>query len=108
MKGIIVIATMLVNSHRTTAQEIEIIAGLLQLRRDGHFQAIWVNGDLIRVQYDPGGPTSILGWKTAARMVATAREAAAKAAAPGPETIRKGPDRERSQRAAAAANGKAR
>jgi hypothetical protein len=63
--------------HRfSDEQKIEILQGLIQLRKDGHFAAIHAQGEQLRVQYAVGGPKLLLGWRQAARMVAKARETA--------------------------------
>ncbi len=88
-------------------KRLEILADMIRLRQDGHFNALWAT-DRLKIQWEPHGPIYSLSWRKAAEMVATAREAAALAAAPGPETIRKGPGREGLKRAAAAQSGKTR
>lgn len=95
--------------RKTMAEEIEqvnILAGLLKLRKDGHFAAIYVQGDQLRVQYQVDGPILLLGWRRAKEMVRTAEEATARATAGLGPVVRKPPAPERSQRAAAPRTGK--
>lgn len=87
-------------------KRIEIISGLLRLKRDGHFHAIWATDYTIKVQYAADGPIKMLGWRKACDMVKTASESAALALAAELEASRKPPASERAQRAVAARNGK--
>ncbi len=81
----------------TDADRIAILKGLLQLRRDGHFYAIWATDNQIRVQYEFQGPTHILSWRRAMEMVETARQAFAVALPPTVRVERKDPASERSK-----------
>lgn len=89
------------------AERIDVIAGLLQLKKDGHFHQIWV-GMQIRVQYAVDGPIKLLGWRKAQDMVRTARAASAALLAAEFPAQRKPAAPERSGSAAAASSGKTR
>lgn len=41
---------------RSDAEIIDVIKGLLELKRDGHFYALWATDSRIDVQYEPTGP----------------------------------------------------
>jgi len=46
-----------------------IIAGLLRLRKEGFFQGVWVDGDVIRVREVASGQPYVLTWCRAALLV---------------------------------------
>lgn len=85
----------------TVAEQIEVLQGLVQLRKDGHFHAIYSNGEQLRVQYEFDGPILLLGWRKALEMVTAAKEAAAAALEAENPALRKPPTGERTQRAVA-------
>jgi hypothetical protein len=81
------------------AERLDVIAGLLALRRDGHFWALHVDAMRLKIRWEEDGPLLLLGWREAARMVSTAREVAAQLPAEGIPIVRKPPVAERPQRA---------
>lgn len=103
---------MLKTSHpQADAERIEILQGLLELRRDGHFEAIWASDNQLRVQYEVDGPLHFLSWRRAKVMVQTAREATAALALAEIGHERKPPATEgvgRARRAKAGYSGKTR
>ncbi len=62
------------------AERLRIVAGLLELRKDGHFAEIYVDAMILRVRWKADSPIHLMGWKAAARMVGQAKAAAALAA----------------------------
>lgn len=74
-----------------------MIKGLLELKRDGHFYALWATDSRIDVQYEPTGPIVHLGWRRAKLMVATARGSAALVLMTTGRAEKKPPASERSQ-----------
>lgn len=77
---------------------IEILTGLIQLRKDGHFHAIDA-GNCIRIQFEACGPWKHIGWRRAAEMVETARQALAAALQGDQAPQRKPPAPESARRA---------
>jgi hypothetical protein len=55
----------------------QIVRGLLQLRKDGHFHAIYVSGDVLRIQFEEYGLKELIGWRKAHEMVMAASQALA-------------------------------
>ncbi len=87
------------------AHRLDIISGLLALKRDGHFETIWATDTILKVKYSVYGPIVMLSWKKAATMVTNHRNAGAAALAAEMEAERKGPGSERATRAQTASAG---
>ena len=54
-----------------TRKYLAVIDGLVMLRRQGNFFALWVHGRQIRVQYQLDGPRYPLLWPQAENMVSS-------------------------------------
>jgi hypothetical protein len=90
---------------QSDAERIKILQGLLQLRKDGHFHAIWATDNSLLIQHEPHGRRCFLSWRRAKAMVATAQEAAAAPEIAKDGTRRKPPAAEGPQRAETALTG---
>ena len=80
---------------------VEIIQGLIALRKDGHFAGLDANDCTVRIQFDAGGDWKLIGWRKAWEMVDTAKKAIAAAPIEPQGPIRKPPVAERATAAAA-------